>query len=150
VLLKDLLWRAASSYTQNGFYAAMDELKGLNPKAHEYLEKVDPRTWCRGWFNTSTKCDLLHNNLVECFNSWILKFRDKTILTMLEGIRGNLMRRYQRKRDAIRAMEGNMGPKIKEKLEIEEDEANHCRPIFAGDGLFEVDCKGRKYVVNLC
>jgi hypothetical protein len=69
---------------------------------------------------------------------------------MLEGIRGNLMRRYQRKRDAIRAMEGNVEPKIKEKLEIEEDEASHCTPSFAGDGLFEVDCKGRKYVVNLC
>jgi hypothetical protein len=37
---------------------------------------------------------------------------------MLEGIRGNLMRRYQRNRDAIRAMEGNVGPKIKEKLEM--------------------------------
>jgi hypothetical protein len=27
-------------------------------------------------------------------------------------------------------MEGNVGPKIKEKLEIEEDEASHCTPIF--------------------
>jgi hypothetical protein len=44
VLLKDLLWRAASSYTQTRFYAAMEELKGLNPKAHDYLGKVDPRT----------------------------------------------------------------------------------------------------------
>jgi hypothetical protein len=48
VLLKDLLWKTSSAYTQTGFYAAMEELKGLNPKAHEYLEKVDPRTWCRG------------------------------------------------------------------------------------------------------
>jgi hypothetical protein len=67
---------------------------------------------------------------------------------VLEGIRGNLTRRYQRKRDAIRAMEGNVGPKIKEKLEIEEDEASHCMPIFVGDGLFEVDCNGMQYVVN--
>jgi hypothetical protein len=59
---------------------------------------------------------------------------------MLEGIRSNLMRKYQRKRDAIRAME---------KLEVEEDEASHCMPIVTGDGLFEVDCKGMKYVVNL-
>jgi hypothetical protein len=28
---------------------------------------------------------------------------------MLEGIRSNLMRRYQRKRDAIRVMEENVG-----------------------------------------
>jgi hypothetical protein len=46
-------------------------------------------------------------------------------------------------------MEGNVGPKIKEKLEIEEDEASHCTPMFLGYGLFEVDCKGRKYVINL-
>jgi hypothetical protein len=59
------------------------------------------------------------------------------------------MRRYQRKRDAIRVMEENVGPKIKEKLEVMEDEASHCMPIVAGDGLFEVDCKGMKYVVNL-
>jgi hypothetical protein len=26
----DMLWKAASSYTQNDFYAAMEELKGLN------------------------------------------------------------------------------------------------------------------------
>jgi hypothetical protein len=61
---------------------------------------------------------------------------------MLEGIRGNLIRRYQKKRDLINAMEGNVGLKIKEKLEIEEDEADHCSPSYAGDGLFEVDCKG--------
>lgn len=149
VLLKDLLWRAAASYTQNEFYAVMEKLKGLNLPAYEYLSKVDPATWCRGWFNTYAKCDLLHNNLAECFNYWITKFRDKTILVMLEGIRGSLMRRYQRKREIIAAMEGNVGPKIKEKLEIEEDEAGHCTPTFAGDGLFEVECRGRRYAVNL-
>jgi hypothetical protein len=99
--------------------------------------------------STHAKCDLLHNNLAECFNSWITKFRDKTILAILEGIRTSLMRGYQRKREIIAAMEGNVGPKIKEKLEIEEDEAGHCTPTFDGDGLFEVECRGRRYAVNL-
>jgi hypothetical protein len=107
VLLKDLLWRAAASYTKIDFYAAMEELKGHSKNAYEYLEKVDPSTWCRGWFNTYAKCDLLHNNLDECLNAWINKFWDKTILTMVEGIRTNLMRRYLRKREAIKTMEGS-------------------------------------------
>jgi len=111
VLLKDMLWRAASSYTQNNFYAAMEELKGLNQKAYKYLQKFDPRTWCKGLFNTHAKCDLLHNNLAECFNAWITKLRDKTILTMVEGIRSNLMKRYQRKIKDINAMEGNVRAK---------------------------------------
>lgn len=60
------------------------------------------------------------------------------------------MRRYQRKKkkDAIKAMEGNVGPKIKKKLEIEEDEARHCWSTYASDGLFEVESKGMRYVVN--
>jgi len=41
LLLKDLLWIAAASYTKNDFYAAMEELKGI-------CMKVDPSTWCRG------------------------------------------------------------------------------------------------------
>jgi hypothetical protein len=93
VLLKDLLWTTIVSYTNNDLYAAMEELKGISKKAYEYLQKVDPSTSCRGWFNTHAKCDLLHNNLAECFNAWINKFWDKTVFTMLEGIRTNLMRR---------------------------------------------------------
>jgi hypothetical protein len=79
----------------------MEEIKGINAKAHKYLAKGDPRTWCRGWFNTHAKCDLLHNNLAGCFNSWITKYRDNAILTMLEGIRGSLMRRYQKKKEIL-------------------------------------------------
>lgn len=58
------------------------------------------------------------------------------------------MKMYQKKRDVINAMKGNVGLKIR-KLEIEEDEASHCMPSYAGDGLFEVDCNGIRFVVNL-
>ncbi len=46
-------------------------------------------------------------------------------------------------------MEGNCGPKIMEKLEVEEDEVSHCWCTYVGEGLFEVEYKGRRYVVNL-
>jgi hypothetical protein len=32
-----MLWRAASAYTQHEFHAVMEEIKGINAKAHEYL-----------------------------------------------------------------------------------------------------------------
>jgi hypothetical protein len=74
-----------------------------------------------------SKSDLIHNNCAECFNSWILKYRDLIILTMLEGIKNKLVRKYVRKRELIAAMdESSLGPKILTKLEKEEDDANHC------------------------
>jgi hypothetical protein len=42
-----------------------------------------------------------------------------------------------------------VGLKIKEKLEIEEDEVGHCWCTYIGNGLFEVESKGRRYVINL-
>ena len=145
-----MLWNAASSYTQLEFQFAMEEMKKVNEPTYNYLAKIDPSSWCRGWFNTSSKSDLVHNNCAECFNSWILDYRQMTILSMLEGIRNKLMRRYVRKRGLIAAMEeGSLGQKIVEKLEKEEDGASHCSCTYAGDSIFEVECSGKQFAVNV-
>lgn len=79
----------------------MEQLKIMNKDAFTYLDKVDPSGWCRAWFSDYPKCDLLVNNISECFNLYILKARDKPILTLLEMIRKKLMRRYQMKMEGI-------------------------------------------------
>jgi hypothetical protein len=70
-----MFWNDASSYTKTEFQYAMDEMKKVSEPAYNYLAKIDPSSWCRGWFNTMAKSDLLHNNCAECFNSWILDYR---------------------------------------------------------------------------
>jgi hypothetical protein len=127
----------------------MEDIKRVSKGAHAYLEKIDPFTWCRGWFNTHCKSGLLHNNTCEAFNSWIKKFIDQTILSMLEGIRCKLMMRYVRKSEMIISMEEALGPKIRKKLEKEEDEASNCSCTYAGNGMFEVECLGKKFVVDM-
>ena len=72
----------------------MEEMKKVSEHAYNYLAKIDPNTWCRGWFNTMSKSDLVHNNCTKCFNPWILKYRQLTIVSIFEGIRNKLMRRY--------------------------------------------------------
>jgi hypothetical protein len=94
LVLKDKLWKAVAAYTINGFNREMTELKKLSPTAHDCVEKIDPHIWARAFFDTALKCDLIMNNLCECFNSYIIKARDKPIITMLEMIRKKLMRRY--------------------------------------------------------
>lgn len=68
---------------------------------------------------------------------------------MLEGIRKKLMRMYQVKQEGIKAMKGKFGPRILEKIKSAGDEVAHCTSTFVGNGLFEVDCKGKQFVVDL-
>jgi hypothetical protein len=139
VALKELLWVAASAYTDIEFRYHMEEIKKLNPAAFEYLENIDPSGWSRSWFNDYPKCDLLVNNISECFNSYILKAREKPILTMLEMIRKQLQRRYQLKRDGTKTLKGKLCPRIVDKLETIGEEAANYLSRYAGDDLFEVE-----------
>jgi hypothetical protein len=65
----------------------MEELKGISPDAYDYLSKIDLGTWSRAWFSTFPKCDLIVNNLSECFNAWVLKQGDLPIISLMEMLR---------------------------------------------------------------
>ena len=78
------MWSAARAATMNSFDFHMDELKKLDVKAYEWLVKLDVRTWSRHAFNPRSKSDTLVNNTAKSFNAWILKARDKPMLTMMD------------------------------------------------------------------
>jgi hypothetical protein len=61
----------------------MEELKKINKDAFEYLDKIDPSGWSRAWFTSNTKCDLLVNNICECFNSYILNDEELEVIAKL-------------------------------------------------------------------
>jgi len=147
--LKEKLWTAASAYTEGEFLRVMDELKKMKSNAHEYLNKIDPSTWSRAWFATDSKCDLLRNNICECFNLYILKARDKPILTMLEMIRKKLMKRYQARKEGIQSLTWKITPKIAKKLDALVSESIDYIALYADDDMFEVTCPdGKQFVVN--
>jgi hypothetical protein len=138
VALKEKLWAAASTYNEGDFMSVIDKLKNTNSDAFEYLNKIDPSAWSRAWFIEDIKSDLLQNIICECFNSYILKARDKPILTTLETIRRKLMRRYQAKREGIQKLTGKITPKIVKKLEALVYESMDCVALYAGDDMFEM------------
>nr|GEY43316.1 reverse transcriptase domain-containing protein [Tanacetum cinerariifolium] len=51
---KDLLWRAASASNVRDFKKCMLELKTMNPKAHEWLNKIRAEHWARSHFSEPT------------------------------------------------------------------------------------------------
>jgi len=63
----------------------------MDQRAYNYLKKVDPKMRSRHAFKTSSSSDILLNNIAESFNAWVLKARDKPVLTCLETIRRQLM-----------------------------------------------------------
>lgn len=96
--LKDQLWNCAKATSIPAYKQDMEMLKGMSVGAHDYMKKkIDPHHWCRAHFQTRYKCDILLNNLCECFNSQILEARVKGIVTMTEVIRTKLMVRVQKK-----------------------------------------------------
>ena len=134
--LKEKSCVAAIAYTQHEFTTYMEELKKLSEAAYNYLIKIDPNGWSRAWFNEYPRCDLLVNNICECFNSYILKAYDKPILTLLEMIRKKLLGRYQAKIEMIEKLTGRLCPRIVQKLEAIGLDAMDCIPTYAGDGMF--------------
>ena len=56
----------------------MDELKGIDADAHSRLDAHSTTKWAKHMFN-----DTIVNNMCESFNSRILKFRSKPIISMV-------------------------------------------------------------------
>ncbi|GKA33780.1 hypothetical protein Tco_0720209 [Tanacetum coccineum] len=61
---KDLLWRAASATNVRDFEKCMLELKTMNPKAHEWLNKIPAEHWARSHFSGRAKSDLCSTHRV--------------------------------------------------------------------------------------
>ncbi|XP_010229749.1 uncharacterized protein LOC104582112 [Brachypodium distachyon] len=78
--------------------------------------------------DTNCKTDLVVNNLSEVFNNFIIGVKDKPIVTMIDGIRTNLMARFEAKRMGIQKAKWEIIPTYAEKLEWEKKNANNCRP----------------------
>ncbi|GMY34089.1 hypothetical protein FCV25MIE_29331 [Fagus crenata] len=127
----------------------MAELKKLSPPAYDYLSKISIVTWSRSKFSINPKSDLIVNNLLECFNSYILDARDKPILTMLDTIRRKLMRRFQVNRASIAKMSGKLCPKIQVKVDKAGVKASECLFLYSEEGKYEVDYRQQNFEVNL-
>ena len=70
----------------------MKEMQDLDAKAWEFLEKKDPKYFCRLYFSTHAKCDSVDNNMAEIFNGSIVEARYLPIVSMLREIFKTVMK----------------------------------------------------------
>ncbi|GJU91781.1 heat stress transcription factor B-4-like protein [Tanacetum coccineum] len=121
---KDLLWRAASATNVKDFEKCMLELKTMNPKAHEWLNKIPAEHWARSHFSGRAKSDLLLNNICEVFNGKIVGGRDKPVITLLEYIREYCMKRIVNVQGVIDKCTGPLTPTATRIMESIKKEAH--------------------------
>ncbi|GJW27620.1 crooked neck-like protein 1 [Tanacetum coccineum] len=135
---KDLLWRAASATNVRDFEKCMLELKTMNPKAHEWLNKIPAEHWARSHFSGRAKSDLLLNNICEVFNGKIVGGRDKPVITLLEYIREYCMKRIVNVQGVIDKCTGPLTPTATRIMESIKKEAHLMKVQWNGANKYQV------------
>ncbi|XP_021740125.1 uncharacterized protein LOC110706514 [Chenopodium quinoa] len=115
--LKKQFWIIAKSTTENAFLEKLQVMRELSHDAAEDLLNRNYKKWCRAFYTPMASCDSVDNNMSEVFNAYILKWRHKPIISMLEDIRESLMERLHKKRGLIKARDMSLCPRIQQQLE---------------------------------
>lgn len=146
--LKDQVWACARASHRSAFEREMEILKGMSVGAYDYMKKIEPKHWSKSHFQSQFKCDILLNNLSECFNSLILEARIKGVITMNELIRTQLMKRIQRRRDTMKKVSTLHCPKILKKLDKFKHQSWFYTTTWSGGDKYQVVGPEGQFVVD--
>ena len=83
IMIRELFWKAAKATYAHEFERIMNEMKDIDDGAYNWLKGHTTTVWARHMFRTDTLSDTVINNMCESFNSGILKFRGKPIISMV-------------------------------------------------------------------
>ncbi|XP_020967434.1 uncharacterized protein LOC110266768 [Arachis ipaensis] len=150
--IREVVWDCARCTTIPEFKEQMEKLKGINQGAWEYISKFEPATWVKAYFSHGPKVDNLTNNMCEVFNSKIVNYRSKPILTMCEKIRCYLMRRMVKHKELLSDYTGKLAPVQQKRMEHPIRPSNKWRVDWTCDDArkrFEVTRKATKVDVDL-
>ena len=152
--LKQLFWRAAKSSNKHDFSEAMTEIKAEKEDTYQWLEKELLRcNWSMHTYDTNYMVDRTDNSASECFNSWILAYRDRPCLTMLEEIKCRLIKQFTTRRNEAATWKSPLTPKVLKHLDKKSTIAQKMSVQASGDLNFQVMDKAyylaRRFVVML-
>ncbi|XP_060188323.1 uncharacterized protein LOC132617345 [Lycium barbarum] len=134
-----IFWKCARSTIEVDLRRNLDKLQLLGgEKIVEDLLYYKEHTFCKVYFNTETKCDIINNNMAESFNAWILPARHKTIITMLEEIRIKVMNRISVMGSFANTWVTRISPMALRTLEENMGKSMNCDIVFNGEHGFEI------------
>ncbi|KAH9681520.1 SWIM-type domain-containing protein [Citrus sinensis] len=125
--LRNLFWRAAKSNNRHNFNKAMALIKEEQITAYNWLERE--------------------------LQGWILPYRDRPVLSMLEEIRCRLMKRFTKRKNEAKAWAKSVALRIYKELDTSYKKGEKMTVHPSGDLNFQVMDKSyypaRKFVVKL-
>nr|POF21006.1 hypothetical protein CFP56_59200 [Quercus suber] len=149
LLIRELFWRAAKATYAQEFERAMNEMKDIDEGAYFWLKGHTTTIWARHMFKGDGLSDTVLNNMCESFNSRIIKFRGKPIISMLEDIRLYLMNRSQQNRLSILKVESELCPKVCKRLHREKMSSSKWLACWSSNTKFEVKNGLQSFIVDL-
>ncbi|XP_030939765.1 uncharacterized protein LOC115964636 [Quercus lobata] len=138
LLIRDLFWRAAKATYAQEYERLMNKMKDVDEGAYFWLKGHTTTIWARHMFRSDGLTDTVLNNMCESFNSRILKFKGKPIISMLKDIKLYLMNRSQQNRLSILKVESELCPKVCKRLHREKMGSSRWLACWASDTRFEV------------
>ncbi|XP_074278342.1 uncharacterized protein LOC141601934 [Silene latifolia] len=82
-----------SLQTGTSLIKALTDMRKVDHKAAEAFLAYNPTVFCMDFINTTTKTDVIVNNMTETFNAYIIDARAKHVIYMVEDIRTAMMQR---------------------------------------------------------
>ena len=121
----------------------------LKLQAVQDFQVVHLTKFFRGYISERPKCEVINNNICECFNNYILRARSRPIIDMLEDIRTAIMQRIIEKRELFSDRSDEVCPRVRLLLEANKVESKRCNVVHSDDYKFEVTLSGNRFVVDL-
>ncbi|XP_038721181.1 uncharacterized protein LOC120013448 [Tripterygium wilfordii] len=154
VQLKSQFYKIIARTTIPEFEHEMCVMKTLSEPAWKWLDDRADKLWSRAKIRTTCKNDMLLNNISESYNGSILKHRGKPIITFLEELRKDAMKRIVKLRKDMLDSNSNspLVPNVAKRIVKLVDLSGRWEVIWSGDNahsLFEVTCRPEKYVVHI-
>ncbi|XP_042018886.1 uncharacterized protein LOC121766685 [Salvia splendens] len=149
---KIAFWKCARSTFENDLKSQLREMNLLGNGILEDFMQYNVESFSKAYFRTTPKCDYVDNNMAETFNGWILDARCKPIISMLEDIRVQVMRRLYAKRKFCTTWICVVGPRPMQKLERNKELSFKWQMVWNGDEGYEVSNvydQDNRHIVNL-
>lgn len=132
------MWPAAKAYKKSKFDWHMKQVFMEEPKVYTYLELYHNLLWMRCMFNTRIKVDYIHNNLAECFNSWVRHIKDLPIVQLCDKLREMVMELLRKRRRIGERLQGKILPAIIQELNNRTRGLGHLKTHVSSDLSAEV------------